>query len=86
MVLKVAMPPELNVPVPMMVDPFRKATSPVGVLLPDLAATLAVKVTLWPVLIAFVDAVSVVVVETVADATVTVTADETEAEFAVLPP
>jgi hypothetical protein len=80
------MPLELNVPVPRMVDPFRKATSPVGVLLPDLAATLAVKVTLWPVLIAFVDAVSDVVVATWLGATVTVSGLDVDVANAVAPP
>ena len=64
-VLNVAVPPELRVAVPRMVDPFRKATVPVGIVLPVCGATFAVKVTLCPVLICVADEVNVVVVATV---------------------
>jgi hypothetical protein len=76
----------LSVAVPRIVVPFRKETVPVGVVLPDCGATLAVKVTLCPVLIPVAEEVRVVVVVTVLGATLTVTAAETELELPVLPP
>src|SRR5436305_157792 len=46
--VKVATPLLLSVPVPSVVVPSRKVTVPVGVPLPDVAATVAVNVTGWP--------------------------------------
>jgi hypothetical protein len=54
--------------------------------LPVCGVTVAVKVMLWPVLIAVLGAVSTVLVWTGAAATVTTTGAETEAELLVLPP
>ena len=64
-VLNVAVPPELRVAVPRMAVPFRKATVPVGMVLPVCGATFAVKVTLCPVLICVADEVNAAVVATV---------------------
>jgi hypothetical protein len=85
-VLNVAVPPALSVAVPRMVVPLRKATVPVGIALPVCGATLAVKVTLCPVLIWVAVEVRVVVVATAPAATLTTTAAETELELAALPP
>jgi hypothetical protein len=80
------MPLALRVPTPMMVDPFRKATVPVGIVLPVCGATFAVKVTFCPVLICVADEVSEVVVATSPWVAVMVTGEETELELVVLPP
>ena len=72
--------PELRFAVPIWVVPSRKATVPVGVPEPDLGATVAVKVTLWPVSSCVLEAASVVVVAArVADAGVKT---KTVAEYA----
>jgi hypothetical protein len=84
-VLNVAIPAAFRVPVPRMVDPFVKVTTPVGVVAPDCGETLAVKVTLCPVLIAVAEALNAVVVATRVCVTVTATGAETELEFVVLP-
>jgi len=61
---KVALP-ELSVPVPRLVEPFRKVTVPVGVpLAPEPAATVAVKVMDCPTVAGF-GATESVAVETV---------------------
>ena len=62
--LKEAAPLALRVAVPRAVVPSRKVTVPVGVVLPDVGETIAVNVTLWPVLICVAEAVSEVVVAT----------------------
>ena len=54
--------PELRFAVPIWVVPSKKAAVPVGVPEPDLGATVAVNVTLWPVVICVLEAASVVVV------------------------
>lgn len=46
---KVATPLELSVPAPSVVPPSMKVTEPVGVTVPELGVTVAVKVTLLPV-------------------------------------
>lgn len=84
--LSVAVPAAFNVPVPRMVDPLRKVTLPEGTEVPDLAASVAVKVMLCPVLICVAEDIREVVVATAACATLTVTAAETDCEFAGLPP
>jgi hypothetical protein len=63
-----------------------KVTVPVGTVLPDDGETIAVKVTLWPVLICVAEAVNDVVVATTLCVTVTVTAGEVELELVLLPP
>ena len=85
-VLNVAMPPELRVAVPRMFDPFRKATVPVGIVLPVCGATFAVKVTLCPVLTAVAEEVKDVLVAISPWLTVIVTGEETELESVVFPP
>ena len=86
-VLKVATPLAFNAPVPRLVDPSRKVTVPVGTPLPDWGVTVAVNVTLWPVVTCAAEAVSTVVVATVLGAavTVTLTAAETEPAFLLSP-
>jgi hypothetical protein len=84
-VLKKAIPPEFKVAVPRDVPPSMKVTVPVGVVLPVVGETIAVKVTLWPVLICVAEAVNEVVVATKVCVTVTVTAADTELELVVLP-
>ena len=63
LVLKVATPPDSET-VPMVLDPSLNTTEPVGVPAPGAtAATVAVKVTLWPKLEGFGEAVRAVVVD-----------------------
>ena len=83
--LKEAAPLALRVAVPRAVVPSRKVTVPVGIVLPDVGETIAVNVTLWPVLISVAEAVNEVVVATKVCVTVTVTAADTELELVVLP-
>ena len=59
--LKVAVPVEPRVAVPKEALPLKKMTVPVGVLVPDWEVTVAVRVTLCPVLADVGDACSVVV-------------------------
>ena len=47
-VFKEATPLALSVPVPSIVAPFKKVTVPVGVMLPELGVTVAVKITFCP--------------------------------------
>jgi hypothetical protein len=56
--------PLARVPVPRVVVPSRKVTVPVGTELEDGAATVAVSVTVWPLVAGFGDAERVVVVAT----------------------
>ena len=84
--LKEAAPLAFRVAVPSAVVPSRKVTVPVGTVLPDDGETIAVKVTLWPVLICVAEEVNVVDVATKVCVTVTVTAADTELELVVLPP
>jgi hypothetical protein len=60
----VATPDEFKDPVPKVALPFLKVTVPVGVVVPEAGVTVAVKVTLAPMLIELADEVSVVVVPT----------------------
>ena len=83
--LKEAAPLALRVAVPRAVVPSRKVTVPVGIVLPDVGETIAVNVTLWPVLICVAEAVNEVVVATKVCVTVTVTAADAELELVVLP-
>jgi hypothetical protein len=76
--VKVATPLAFKVPVPRVVVPSRNVTVPVATLLPDCGATVAVNVTLCPLVICAAEAVSVVVVATVLCVTITLTAVETE--------
>jgi hypothetical protein len=85
-VLKEAAPLALRVAVPRAVVPSRKVTVPVGIVLPDVGETVAVNVTLWPVLICVAEAVNAVDVATKVCVTVTVNAVDTELELVVLPP
>jgi hypothetical protein len=85
-VLKEAAPLALRVAVPSVVAPSRKVTVPVGVVLPEAGETMAVKVTLCPVLIWVAEGVNEVVVATKVCVTVTVTAADTELPSLVLPP
>jgi hypothetical protein len=84
-VLKEAEPLALRVAVPRAVVPSRKVTVPVGVVLPEVGETIAVNVTLWPILICVAEAVNAVDVATNVCETVTVTAEDTELELVVLP-
>ena len=61
-VLKVAVPLAFKVADPSVLVPLRKVTLPVGTVVPDCGATVAVKVTLCPVLICVGEAVRAVVV------------------------
>jgi hypothetical protein len=79
------MPPEFKVAVPRDIPPSRKVTVPVGIVLPDVGETIAVNVTLWPVLICVAETLNEVVVATEVCVTVTVTAADTELELVVLP-
>ena len=85
-VLNVAIPPAFRVPLPMMLDPSRKATVPVGITAPVCGVTFAVKVTFCPVLIAVAEEFREVLVAISPWVTVIVTGEETEAELLVLPP
>jgi hypothetical protein len=60
-VLKVAMPLAFSVAVPRVVVPFRKVTVPVGIFVLVWEPTVAVSVTLWPVVAKVGEAWSVVV-------------------------
>jgi hypothetical protein len=60
LVLKVATPEPLRVPVPSVVVPSMKVTVPVGVPVPVVGVTVAVNVTDWPNTLGFVLEVSVV--------------------------
>jgi hypothetical protein len=60
-VLKVAMPLAFSVAVPRVVVPFRNVTVPVGIFVLVWEPTVAVSVTLWPVLAKVGDAWSAVV-------------------------
>ena len=62
-VIYVACPLAFNVPVPSVVVPSLKVTVPVGVPVPELGATVAVKVTDCPTVEGFTDEVTVVVVD-----------------------
>jgi hypothetical protein len=84
-VLNVATPLAFKVPVPRIADPFKKVTTPVGIVVPDCGETCAVNVTLCPELIVAADALSAVVVATRGCVTVTTTAADTELEVVVLP-
>ena len=84
--LKEAAPLAFRVAVPSAVVPSMKVTVPVGTVLPDDGETIAVKVTLWPVLICVAEAVNDVVVATKVCVTVTVTAADRELELVLLPP
>lgn len=69
------------------VPPSRKATEPVGVLVPDCGFTVAVNVTLWPLVNCVAEAESAVVVAVFGGAdTVTETAAEVDAAKFVSPP
>jgi hypothetical protein len=85
-VLKEAAPLALSAPVPSVVAPLWKVTVPVGVVLPDAGATVAVRTTFCPGVIWTAEAVSVVVVATTVCVTFTVTAEETELASLLLPP
>jgi hypothetical protein len=61
--VKVALP-LARVPVPRLVVPLKKVTEPVGVELEDGAETVAVRVTVWPLVAGFGDAESELVVAT----------------------
>ena len=78
--MNVATPLAFKVDVPSVVAPSRNVIVPVGTLLPAWGATVAANVTLCPIAICVAEAVSVVVVATVAElcATTTLTALETE--------
>jgi hypothetical protein len=84
--VKTAIPLAFRVAVPRISPPFRNATVPVGTVLPVFGVTVAVKVTLCPVLIAVAEAVSELVVAISVCVTVTVTGPEVEAELLVLAP
>ena len=75
--LKEAAPLAFRVAVPRGVVPSRKVTVPVGIVLPEVGETVAVNVTLWPVLICVAEAVNAVDVATKVCVTVTVTTEET---------
>lgn len=70
---RVATPEELRAPVPMVVVPSAKVTVPVGVVVPEAGATVAVKVTLVPLRAVEAEADSEVVVATRTGAALTVT-------------
>ena len=61
LVVNVARPEPLSVPVPSVVAPSLKVTVPVGVTEPDTWVTVAVNVTLWPHTVGFVEAITAVV-------------------------
>ena len=73
--------PPLTAELPSVEEPARNVTVPVA----ERGETIAVKVTLWPVLICVAEAVNEVVVATTVCVTVTVTAADTELELVVLP-
>jgi len=83
-VVNVATPPAFRVPCPSVV-PSRNVTVPVGTLLPDCGATVAVNVTLCPGVTSAAEAVSVVVVAPVLAVTTKLNAFETEL-LSSLPP
>ena len=83
-VVNVATPLAFKFAAPSVV-PSRNVTVPVGTLLPDCGATVAVNVTLCPVVICAAEAVSVVVVATVLCVTTTLTALETELLSSLFP-
>ena len=71
-VVKVATPEALSVPVPKDVVPSRKVTVPVGAAVPDVPTVFDVNVTLAPLVMLSDDAASVVAVGVVASAATTV--------------
>ena len=76
--LNVATPPALRVAVPSVVPPLVKVREPVGIVVPDCAVTVAVKVMLLPAVICEAEAASLVAVAAWVCVTVTVTPEETE--------
>ena len=85
--VKVAAPTLSSVDVASSVPLSRKATEPVGVLVPDCGFTVAVNVTLWPLVNCVAEAESAVVVAVFGGAdTVTETAAEVDAAKFVSPP
>jgi len=83
LVLNAATPLAFKVPVPRIVAPSRNVTVPVGTLLPDCGETVAVKVTLCPVLMAVAELARTVLV---AEVMVTVTGCEVEPASSESPP
>ena len=77
-VLKVAVPPAFNEALPRLVVPSKNLMEPVGTPLPDCGTTLAVNITLWPVVTCVAEADSVVVVATIPCETTTMTTGDTE--------
>jgi hypothetical protein len=84
-VVNVATPLVFKVPAPSVVVPPRNVTVPVGTLLPECGATVAVNVTLCPVVICAAEAVSVAVVATVLCVTTTLTVLEIELLSSLFP-
>src|SRR5580693_3437952 len=87
-VFNVAVPPGFNDALPRLFVPSKNVMEPAGLALPDCATTLAVNDTLWPIVIWFAEAVSVVVVATAvgAPATTMLTAFDTELASLLFPP
>jgi hypothetical protein len=84
--LNVATPLAFSCVVPKLVAPSRNVTIPVATLLPVWGETVAVKVTLCPVLIDAAEDVSTVLVARRVEAMVTVTASDVEAVSPESPP
>jgi hypothetical protein len=74
----VATPCPFNVPIPRVVVPFTKVTVPVGTTLPEVATTVAVRLTVCPTVIVVGDAAIEVVVPPFAAVTATTAAVEVE--------
>jgi hypothetical protein len=85
-VLKTAVPLAFKAADPNVLVPLTKVTVPVGTVVPDFGATVAVKVTLCPVLTWVGEAVSDVVVGTLLEVIFTVTAVEVDPASFVSPP
>jgi hypothetical protein len=85
-VVSVATPTALRVAVPRLVVPSRNVTVPVGTLVPDCGETVAVKVTLCPLLMVVAEEVRTVLVGAAAEVMVTLTGGEVELASLESPP
>jgi len=85
-VAKLAAPLAFSVPVSTATPPSRNVTAPVGITVPEVAATVALKVTLWPIVARVGLTLNAVAVSTTVCEIVTVTAEEDDAPSFASPP
>ena len=85
-VLNAVVPPAFNETFPRLFVPSKNLIEPAGTTLPDCGTTLAVKVTLCPLLMVVAEEARTVLVGTTADVMVTVTGCEVEPASLESPP